>query len=154
MGKHPWNIWKSCTTIPKQGLGGTASSDICVMISMPFTQFLCLWCISFFLSLEYTCFIFSFRMLIKVISHMCPMWSLVNDSSKQVMFSYDFTLNKRDSFPSLEMLCYFKYSSTFPKTFCRPVSYKYWHIQAMYPPSEQVEDHSQINFSVLLFQRK
>lgn len=50
--------------------------------------------------------------------------------------------------------CYFKYNSTFPKTFCRSVSYKYWHIQAMYPPTEQVEDHSQINFSVLLFQRK
>lgn len=49
---------------------------------------------------------------------------------------------------------YFKYNSTFPKTFCRSVSYKYWHIQAMYPPTEQVEDHSQINFSVLLFQRK
>lgn len=39
MGKHPWNIWKSCTTILKQGLGGTASSDICVTISLLFTQF-------------------------------------------------------------------------------------------------------------------
>lgn len=50
--------------------------------------------------------------------------------------------------------CYFKYNSTFPKTFCKSVSYKYWHIQAMYPPTEQVEDHSEINFSVLLFQTK
>lgn len=69
--------------------------------------------------------------------------------------SSDFTLNKRDSvFHHWKVPCYFKYNSTFPKTFCRSVSYKYWHIQAMYPPTEQVEDHSQINFSVLLFQRK
>lgn len=57
-------------------------------------------------------------------------------------------------FPHWKVPCYFKYNTTFPKTFCRSVSYKYWHIQAMYPPTEQVEDHSQINFSVLLFQRK
>lgn len=108
----------------------------------------------FFLCLEYTYFIFSFWMPLKWYNtHVqCGVWFMT--IANKYFFSFNFTLNKRDSFHHWKVPCYFKYNSTFPKTFCRSVSYKYWHIQAMYPPTEQVEDHSQINFSVLLFQRK
>lgn len=113
MGKHPWYIWKSCTTIQKQGLGGTASSVICVMISLLFTQLQCLWCISFLLCLEYTYFIFSFRMPIKVIPHTCPVWSLVHDSSKQVFFQLWFYTQQKGFF-SVTGRCLVTLSTTAP----------------------------------------
>ena len=110
--------------------------------------------ISFFLCLDYTYLMFSFWMPIIAMSYRCPVWVHLTVVASKYFFSF---YSQQKGFTTITGKCLvktFKYSSTFPKTFCRSVSYKYWHIQAMHSPTEQVEDHSEINFSVLLFQRK
>lgn len=115
-GKHPWNSWKSCTTISEHRLGGTASSDICCRISLQFTQFHCLWCISFFFFFFSSVFrLHLFHTLILDADYRMPhpVWGSVNGSSKEIFLQLQF-YSQQKGFTTVTRKCLATLSTAVP----------------------------------------